>query len=131
MLIGVLGIALRHRSAGWGRKTVSRREEIEVQQHLLNWTDLPEVETRAGVTKREIEGRDGSIAMIRVAANTSASRHTHPHEQFVHVISGTGTLETEQGERAFGPGSIFHFPAETWHAARFDTEAVLVETNLK
>ncbi len=102
-----------------------------MQQHLINWTDLPEVETRPGVTKREIDGAGASIAMIRVAADMSAGRHTHSHEQFVHVISGTGTLETEQGEWAFGPGSVFHFPAETWHAARFDTETVLVETNLK
>ena len=27
-------------------------------------------------------------------------------------------------------GSLFHFPAETWHAAEFDEATVLVETNL-
>jgi quercetin dioxygenase-like cupin family protein len=49
----------------------------------------------------------------------------------VQVLSGSGSLLTEQGERAFGPGSGFHFPAGTWHAARFDTETVLVKTNLR
>ncbi|RYE93655.1 MAG: cupin domain-containing protein, partial [Oxalobacteraceae bacterium] len=39
-------------------------------------------------------------------------------------------LETEQGRAAFGPGSVFHFPAEAWHAAEFTTETVLVEINL-
>jgi quercetin dioxygenase-like cupin family protein len=98
--------------------------------HVVNWADLPEVETRPGVAKRQIEGAGASLAMIRVAAGLRADRHSHPHEQFVQVISGTGTIETEQGERAFGPGTVFHFPTNTWHAARFDSETVLVETNL-
>jgi hypothetical protein len=40
-------------------------------------------------------------------------------------------LLTKQGESAFGPGSVFHFPASTWHSARFDTGTVLVEANLR
>ncbi|WP_375456468.1 hypothetical protein [uncultured Methylobacterium sp.] len=27
-------------------------------------------------------------------------------------------------------GRVFHVPVEAWHAAGFDTETVLVETNL-
>ncbi|MDF2601192.1 MAG: Cupin 2 conserved barrel domain protein, partial [Methylobacterium brachiatum] len=50
--------------------------------------------------------------------------------QFVQVISGSGFLETEQGRTPFAAGSVFHFPAGTWHAAAFETETVLVETNL-
>ena len=100
-------------------------------RHLVDWANLPEAEPRPGVRKREIDGVDASLAMASVAAGLKADRHSHPEEQFVHVLSGTGTLETEQGERPFGPGSVFHFPAGTWHAARFDTDTVLVETNLK
>ncbi len=102
-----------------------------MRPHVIDWADLPEAEPRPGVAKREIDGVDANIVMVRVAAGLSADRHAHPEEQFVHVLSGTGRLETEQGERAFGPGSVFHFPANTWHAARFDTDTVLIETNLK
>ncbi len=100
-------------------------------RHLVDWADVPETEARPGVMKREIDGVDSNLVMIRVAAGLAADRHSHAEEQFVHVMSGTGTLETEQGERAFGPGSVFHFPAGTWHAAKFDTDTVLLETNLK
>ena len=48
----------------------------------------------------------------------------------MQVLSGSGTLETAQGRAAFGPGSVFHFPAQAWHAAEFTTETVLVEINL-
>jgi quercetin dioxygenase-like cupin family protein len=100
-------------------------------QHLLGWTDVPEQESAAGVSKRVIDGVDAALIMVRVAAGISAPKHSHSHEQFVQVISGEGLLETEQGARKFGPGSVFHFPQNTWHAARFDTETVLIETNLK
>jgi quercetin dioxygenase-like cupin family protein len=49
----------------------------------------------------------------------------------VQVISGQGTLWTDQGEQAFGPGSVFHFPAGVEHRAEFDTDTLLVETNLR
>ncbi|MFO1148239.1 MAG: cupin domain-containing protein [Alsobacter sp.] len=98
--------------------------------HCLSWTDLPQTAAPSGVAKRVIAGAGASLVMVRVPAGTVAGRHSHPHEQFVQVLEGSGTLETEQGERPFGPGSLFHFPADTWHAARFESDTVLVETNL-
>ena len=47
------------------------------------------------------------------------------------MISGHGTLETEEGRHPFSAGSLFHFPSGAWHAADFDKDTVLVETNLK
>jgi cupin domain len=67
-----------------------------------------------------------SLVMVRVPAGTKADRHSHRHEQFVHVVAGSGRFETEQGERAFGQRLLF--PAEAWHAASFHTETILIET---
>ena len=102
-----------------------------MRPHVVDWADRPEVESRPGVSKREIDGVAATLVMVRVAAGLSADRHSHAEEQFVHVVSGTGRIETEQGARPFGPGTVFHFPAGTWHAAQFDTDTVLLETNLK
>ena len=67
---------------------------------------------------------------VVVPAGVSAPAHSHDHEQFVQVLSGSGILETEQGRAPFSGGSVFHFPAGAWHAAAFETETVLIETNL-
>ena len=99
-------------------------------KHCVSWEELPEQVSPSGVVKRALEGNSISLVMVRVPAGTSAPKHSHPHEQFVQVLSGSGTLETEQGLRPFGPGSVFHFPAGAWHAAVFDGETVLIETNL-
>lgn len=98
--------------------------------HCVAWSEVPETASPSGVSKKTIDGAGVSLVMVRVPAGAKADRHSHPHEQFVQVIAGAGRLETEQGERAFAAGSVFHFPADTWHAAIFDAETVLIETNI-
>ena len=83
-----------------------------------------------GVARRSIAGAGASLVRIKVPAGTEAARHSHPHEQFVQVLSGSGVLETEQGRKPFAACHVFHFPAGAWHAATFETETVLIETNL-
>ncbi len=99
--------------------------------YLTTWDAVPERRAANGVAKRSLPGGGVDLVRVIVPAGTEAPRHSHAHEQFVQVIEGTGELETEQGRAAFGPGSLFHFPPNTWHAARFGTATVLVETNLK
>jgi quercetin dioxygenase-like cupin family protein len=101
-----------------------------MNQHCVDWNDIPEEAGQSGVGKRVLPGTGASLVMVRVPAGTKADRHSHHHEQFVQVLSGSGVLETAQGARAFGAGSVFHFPPDTWHAARFDSDTVLIETNL-
>ena len=125
---GDQGLALTRRPR---RDRSWNREEDPMTPHCLAWDDLPETRAPNGVAKRVLEGPGATLVRVVVPAGVAATRHSHPHEQFVQVISGSGTLETAQGRRAFGPGSLFHFPPETWHAAEFDAETVLVETNFR
>ncbi len=97
---------------------------------LQHWNDLPAEPAGPQVGKRSLRGAGASLVRVEIAAGTKAGCHSHAHEQFVQVISGAGTLETQEGRQPFKSGSLFHFPAETWHAAEFDEPTVLVETNL-
>lgn len=101
-----------------------------MNQHCIDWAAIPEEIAPSGVGKRVLTGSGASLVMVRVPAGTQAERHSHAHEQFVQVLSGSGVLETERGSRTFAEGSVFHFPPDTWHAARFDSETILIETNL-
>ena len=97
---------------------------------LHHWNDLPAAPAGPPVGKRVLGGAGVSLVRVEIAAGTKADRHSHGHEQFVQVISGGGTLETEEGRQRFRAGSLFHFAPDTWHAAEFDEDTVLVETNL-
>lgn len=98
---------------------------------LTRWTDVPETVASADVTRRAIEGAGAALVRVAVAAGTRAERHTHSFEQFVQVLAGAGILETAEGTQHFSADDVFHFPPETWHAATFLTDAVLVETNFR
>ncbi len=97
---------------------------------LQHWNDLPAEPAGPPVGKRRLEGAGASLVRVEIKGGTKAGRHFHGHEQFVQVVSGAGTLETKEGRQPFRAGSLFHFPAETLHAADFDEDTVLVETNL-
>lgn len=98
--------------------------------HLQHWSDLPPERRGPTVTRRTAHGAGAALVRLEIEAGTVADRHSHAFEQFVQVLSGKGTLETAEGRRPFEAGSLFHFPADTWHAASFDEDTVLVETNL-
>jgi len=95
-------------------------------RHCQSWDSVPEAEG-----KRVLPGAGADLVSVRIPAGFKGQRHSHPHEQFVQVISGAGTLWTEQGEQPFGPGSVFHFPAGADHRAEFTADTLLVETNLR
>ncbi len=97
---------------------------------LQSWDDLDAVIAGPTVSKKIAPGLGASLIRLEIKAGTAAGRHAHPFEQFVQVISGGGTLDTEDGSERFAAGSLFHFPPGTWHAAQFDEDTVLVETNL-
>ena len=101
-----------------------------MHRHCSPWTAHPPQAAPGGVAKRSIAGTGATLVRVEVPAGTAAGRHSHPHEQFVQVLSGSGTLETEDGTVRFEAGSVFHFPEGTWHRAEFETETVLVETNV-
>jgi uncharacterized cupin superfamily protein len=55
-----------------------------------------------------------------VPGGQSSARHAHStQDEFVHVLAGTPTLETNEGEFALSPGMNVGFPAGTGVAHRF------------
>ena len=98
---------------------------------IHRWREDPEPASSEPVSKQRILGVGADLVRVAIQAGTKASRHSHPFEQFVQVLAGSGTLETADGPAPFSAGSVFHFPAEAWHSASFDEDTILVETNLR
>ncbi len=101
-----------------------------MSEHCQSWSEIEESVAPNGVRRREMPGNAVGLVRIAIPAGTEAPAHSHGFEQFVQVLSGSGTLETDRGRVAFSAGSVFHFPPGTEHAAAFETDTVLVETNL-
>lgn len=95
-----------------------------------DWPAIEADRARQGVAKQQIAGHGGSLVRIEVRAGTVADPHSHPHEQFVQVISGKLRVEASGNHCELGPGSVLHLPPDTVHSAVFDEDTVLVEVNL-
>ena len=99
-------------------------------EHVVRWNERLADPDADGVTRRRLAGAGATLVRIELPAGARAAEHSHAHEQFVEVLAGGGTLTTGAGERAFGPGDVFHFPPDTPHSAEFVEDTVLLEINV-
>lgn len=86
--------------------------------------------TPGGPAPDSLPGAGATLRQVRVKAGHIASRHSHPHEQFLLVLSGAGRLECEAGGVPLHPGTVIRFAPGAWHSAEFTADTVLVEFNV-
>lgn len=84
----------------------------------------------AGAAAPEMPGAGATMRQVHVKAGHVAARHSHPHEQFLLVLSGAAKLECEAGTVTFQPGTVVRFAPGAWHGAEFTEDTLLVEFNL-
>ena len=75
-------------------------------------------------------GAGAAMRQVRIKAGHVSTRHSHPHEQFLLVMSGAGRLECEAGTVPLHPGTAIRFAPGAWHSAEFTADTVLTEFNL-
>lgn len=78
------------------------------------------VEGAPGVTVRWVlTERDGannfSMRLFEIAPGGQTEHHTHPWEHEVFVLSGSGRVWSEEGEREIGPEQVVLVPAGELH----------------
>lgn len=83
-----------------------------------------------GQDRPEIPGAHATMRHVTVKAGHVAGRHHHDFEQFLCVVSGSATLQCEQGTIPLEPGTGLHLQPGAWHSAEFETETVLLEVNV-
>jgi quercetin dioxygenase-like cupin family protein len=77
-----------------------------------------------------LPGTGATLRQVRAPAGHVAPRHSHPFEQFLYVVAGSGQLERETGPVTLAPGVVIHFAPDDWHSAAFETDTFLLEVNL-
>ena len=77
-----------------------------------------------------LAGEGASMRQVFVKAGYISARHSHEHEQFLLVLSGSARLECETGAVPLQPGTAIRFAPGAWHSAEFVADTVLLELNL-
>jgi mannose-6-phosphate isomerase-like protein (cupin superfamily) len=75
---------------------------------------------RTFFVNKELANTDDMLAgVMRYAKGASSPYHYHEIcEHFYFIIEGTGTVESPDGVRDVGPGTLVFIPAETRHRLR-------------
>ena len=85
---------------------------------VCNYLDIKPIQELPGVTKREvITADDGApnfcMRVFEVEPGSSTPSHSHLWEHEVFILSGQGTVLSEQGEAQIAKGSVvFVLPDE-------------------
>jgi gentisate 1,2-dioxygenase len=74
-----------------------------------------------------------SIAMFRIAPGQAQSKHRHPGEAFLYIVSGTGYSVVNEQRYDWGPGDIVMVHQYVWHQhfnADPDNPAVVLRVHM-
>ncbi|MBS1889114.1 MAG: cupin domain-containing protein [Actinobacteria bacterium] len=82
--------------------------------------------SRMLVTPATVEGNTASIGYSVFKPGTAVASVSHETEEVAYVVSGTGRLDTDEGEVRFATGDALHIPPHTWHAVVNDSEEEVV-----
>jgi quercetin dioxygenase-like cupin family protein len=82
--------------------------------------------SRMLVTEDRVGGNASSIGYSVFKPGSATASVSHETEEVAYVVSGSGHLDTDDGEVRFKTGDALHIPPGTWHAVVNDSEAEVV-----
>jgi quercetin dioxygenase-like cupin family protein len=82
--------------------------------------------SRMLVTEQRVGGNASSIGYSVFKPGSATTSVSHEAEEVACVVSGSGRLDTDDGEVRFTAGDALHIAPGTWHAVVNDSEADMV-----
>ncbi len=82
--------------------------------------------SRMLVTDDRVGGTTSSLGYSVFKPGSATTSVSHGVEEVAYVVSGSGRLDTEEGEVRFRDGDALHIPPGTWHAVVNDSDADVV-----
>ena len=82
--------------------------------------------SRMLVTGERVGENSSSIGFSVFKPGSATTSVSHETEEVAYVVSGSGRLDTDDGEVRFATGDAIHIPPRTWHAVVNDSDADVV-----
>ena len=82
--------------------------------------------SRMLVTGERVGETVSSIGFSVFKPGSATTSVSHETEEVAYVVSGSGRLDTDDGEVRFATGDAIHIPPRTWHAVVNDSDADVV-----
>jgi quercetin dioxygenase-like cupin family protein len=78
-----------------------------------------------------VEGDRMIVALMRMPAGTGAEPHSHPNEQWIHILEGTFRAKIGDQEIEAKPGSAVYIPSNVVHSGKATPDADVVFFTVK
>jgi quercetin dioxygenase-like cupin family protein len=78
--------------------------------------------SRMLVTDAQVGGNASSIGYSVFKPGSATASVSHDTEEVAYVVSGSGRLDTDEGEVRFEMGDALHIRPGTWHAVVNDSD---------
>lgn len=82
--------------------------------------------SRMLVTAERADGATASLGYSVFKPGSATSSVSHETDEVAYVVSGSGRLDTDEGEVRFAAGNALHIPLGAWHAVVNDSDADVV-----
>ena len=82
--------------------------------------------SRMLVTGERVADTASSLGYSVFKPGSATTSVSHEVEELAYVVSGTGRLDTRDGEVRFEAGDTLHIPPATWHAVVNDSDSDVV-----
>lgn len=79
--------------------------------------------SRMLVTAERADGPAASLGYSVFKPGSATTSVSHETDEVAYVVSGSGRLDTDEGEVRFAAGDALHIPPGTWHAVVNDSDA--------
>lgn len=90
------------------------------------WQNLAWEQVSDGLRRKVMHGMNVTLALVEVGPGVETAAHSHPHEQFSHVLAGTGTYVLGDESLTVEPGDLVHIPPDVRHGATAGAHAALL-----
>lgn len=85
--------------------------------NIQAWSAIESEPMTDKITRQAAHGQLGTVARFHLARHALVIRHSHPAEQFSHVVEGRLRFIFDDGEVIVGAGEILTIPPNVPHAA--------------
>jgi quercetin dioxygenase-like cupin family protein len=98
-----------------------------MQGATFEWNDFEPRTVLPGLHARFLHSGAMSFVMWTMEAGSPFPRHTHPHEQVVHVFEGELEVTVEGITTVLKPGMVAIIPSNAAHAGRALTDCRVLD----
>jgi quercetin dioxygenase-like cupin family protein len=101
----------------------------QVSRTFVDWSKTQGRELLPGLVSWSSTGEELQLVKTELAPGCDFPPHSHPHEQFIAVLSGTFECDVDGATIRSGPGGVFHFASNQPHGGRVigDEPVVMIE----